>query len=111
MIKLNNQINCEFYAKMSTFLHKIHTKKPVIVHINGNVDGTSRHYSVIVGIKQTADSSNLKETDFLLLDVWEGELEQLNGKGNNNGVGGNSRFMITGTATGREYGYQLYIAK
>lgn len=86
-------------------------KKPTIVHINGNAQGTSRHYSPVVGFKTTADPNNLKESDMLLMDVWEADLEQMNGKGNPNGVGMNSRFLITGKATGREYGYQTYTIK
>lgn len=112
------------YEIESSLLKEIYNQlkksKPVVVQVNGNVDGTSRHYSVIVGIKTTANYKSLKESDFLLFDVWDGEIEQLNGKGNKNGLGNSSRFFIRGRDTigykewndkMYNYGYQIYVIK
>lgn len=97
---------------LSTIYEEIQKHNPVVIHVNGNSEGTSRHYSVIIGVKDTVDTSNIQETDFLLLDVWDGNIEHMNGKGGENGVDEwKSRFMIQGTDTGngRSYGYQVYL--
>lgn len=88
---------------------QIAKNNPVVLQVNGNVDGTIRHYVVVIGYKVDFDYNNMNEKDLLILDVWDGQLEQMNGKGGSNGVDElKSRFMVSGADTGRDYGYQIY---
>ena len=82
--------------------------QPLVLHVNGNAAGTSRHYVSVVGFKKNVTSGNtMKEEDLLILDSHSGKLERMDTT--------SSRFMITGYATGRTgekgYGYQLYILR
>ena len=86
----------------------INAGQPVILHVNGNKAGTSRHYVTVVGYKNSVTSgSTIKETDLLILDSHDGKLERMDRE--------SSRFMISGWDTGRKgdkgYGYQLYILR
>ena len=74
--------------------------RPVVIQVNGNSSGTSRHYVTVVGYNQNAGGS-LTESDLLILDTYDGKVE---GMGDNG-----ARFMISGKDTGRDYGYQLYL--
>ncbi len=76
--------------------------RPVIIHINGNTNGTSRHYSPAVGFKKTTDPNNVQETDFLIIDVYDAKLEPMNGKGSK------TRFITSGRDCGWAYDYELY---
>ena len=83
---------------------EINKGNPCLLQVNGNPSGTSRHYVAVVGYKKSVTSeSNIKETDLLIIDVWDGNIETLNGK--NSGT----RFMTKGTETGYKYGYQIYV--
>lgn len=76
---------------------------PVVLHVNGNKKGTSRHYVTVVGYRAGAGST-ITESDLLILDSYEGNIEGMK----NNG----SRFMISGYDTGRtSYDYQIYVLK
>ena len=91
---------------LSRVYDSINAGKPVIIHVNGNSTGTSRHYVTVVGYKKTVKSAaNLKEEDLLIIDSYDGKLERMDRTG--------SRFMITGYDTGRTglegYGHQIYI--
>ena len=74
--------------------------KPVVLQVNGNTDGTSRHYVTVVGYNASAGDT-LTEDDLIILDTYDGQIE---GMGNNG-----ARFMISGQDTGRDYDYQIYI--
>ena len=102
---------------LRTIYNELSANRPVVLQVNGNLEGTSRHYVVVIGIKLSFDLSNLKETDFLILDVYDGKIETLTGKGKKNNLGTSSRFMIKGTDTSswinyrsqlHNYEYQIY---
>ena len=82
------------------------SNKPIILQVNGNKAGTSRHYVVVIGFKSSVTSaSSLKETDLLLIDSYDGKVEQLH-------EWGRSRFMTTGAKCHKDYsGYQVYMLK
>lgn len=77
--------------------------KPVILHVNGNSAGTSRHYVTIIGFKKSVQSaSSLKESDLLMIDTYDGAYVNLTPK----------RRMITGAACKKSYtGYQMLYLK
>lgn len=78
---------------------------PVILQVNGNSEGTCRHFVTVVGYKNTVTSAaNLTENDLLILDSWDGELERMDTD--------YSRFLTTGAQCGKEYsGYRLQVLK
>ena len=78
---------------------------PVILQVNGNSEGTCRHFVTVVGYKNTVTSAaNLTEKDLLILDSWDGELERMDTD--------YSRFLTTGAQCGKEYsGYRLQVLK
>jgi len=83
------------------------SNRPVILHVNGNKNGTSRHYVTVIGFKSTVTSAaNFKESDILLIDSYDCNVEELH-------EWGTSRFMTTGKKCGKpDYsGYQVYILK
>lgn len=84
----------------------INAGQPCVLHVNGNKDGTSRHYVTVVGYKSSVTSAySITEEDLLIIDSYDGKLERMDTA--------NSRFMITGHDTGRTgskaYGHQVYI--
>ena len=84
---------------------EINKGNPCIIQVNGNKNGTSRHYVVVIGYKKSVTSRELiKDTDLLIIDVWDAKVEPVGKKGSGN------RFMIKGTDTtsGYNYGYQMY---
>lgn len=108
----------EFAAKFQSFkseskqevlakvYESINAGQPCVLHVNGNKDGTSRHYVTVVGYKNSVTSSySITEDDLLIIDSYDGKLERMDTS--------NSRFMITGHDTGRTgskaYGHQVYI--
>lgn len=56
----------------------------------------------LFGYKKTANADNIQETDLLIVDVWDAELESMNGKGSG------TRFITKGTDCGWDYDYELY---
>lgn len=53
---------------------------PSVIQVNGKYKGGttySRHFVTIVGIKEDADLSNLKQSDFLILDPAGADIKQL----------------------------------
>ena len=89
---------------LTEIYNEIKAGRPVILQVNGNKSGTSRHFVTVVGFKKTVQSaSELKETDLLILDSWDARIETMNGKGSG------TRFMTQGTETGNgNYGYRIY---
>ena len=78
--------------------------KPVILQVNGNKAGTSRHFVTVVGVKDGVTKSNVSEGDLLILDSWDAKLERMDEP--------TSRFMTTGSETHKSYsGYYLRILK
>ena len=90
---------------LETVYNQIIQGKPVIMQVNGNKAGTSRHFVTVVGVKNTVkNASEVKDTDLLILDSWDGQLETMDSP--------TSRFMTTGKDTNKSYtGYYLRIMK
>lgn len=79
---------------------------PVILQVNGNKAGTSRHFVTVVGFNSRVTSaSNITEQDLLIIDSWDGRLERMDTSG--------SRFMTSGRDCGkRDYsGYRIQYLK
>lgn len=80
----------EFSDKQSALdvvFDEIANNKACILKVNGNVEGTSRHFVVVIGIRKNVTKSSLTEGDLLVLDTWDGQVEKLKPEG--------SRFMIS----------------
>ena len=92
-------------ATLTTIYKEITAGKPVVLQVNGNKSGTSRHFVTVVGFKEGVNSaSELKEEDLLIYDSWDGKVERMDTS--------SSRFMTTGKQTGKTYsGYYLRILK
>lgn len=90
-------------------LQKIYSEiaagRPVVVQVNGNKQGTSRHFVTVVGFKDgITDVSQLTQKDLLIMDSWDGKLERMDQA--------NSRFFTTGKDCGKTYsGYYLRVLK
>lgn len=100
--KYSNDNKEEFLAKV---YQELVNNKPVVIQVNGNRNGTSRHFVTAVGFKNTVKSaSDLKESDLLIIDSYDGKLETMDKSG--------SRFLTTGAKCGKKYsGYHMrYIA-
>ena len=100
--KYNNDNKEEFLKRV---YQELVNNKPVVIQVNGNRNGTSRHYVTAVGFKNTVKgASQLKETDLLIIDSYDGKLETMDQSG--------SRFLTTGAKCGKSYsGYQLRYIK
>lgn len=86
---------------LATVYNEILKGNPVIMQVNGNSEGTHRHFVTVVGFKDTVTSAEtIKESDLLILDSWDGKIETMDTE--------YSRFMTTGAQTGKTYsGYYL----
>lgn len=90
-------------------LEKIYSEikagRPVVLQVNGNKAGTSRHFVTVVGFKKGVTSgSTLTEDDLLIIDSWDGKLERMDTE--------KSRFFTTGKACHKDYsGYRLRVFK
>ncbi|NMA50353.1 MAG: hypothetical protein GX951_00685 [Mollicutes bacterium] len=70
--------------------------RPIIIQVNGNKQGTSRHFVTAVGFKKSVtSSSSLSQGDILIIDSWDGKLEGLKPVGD--------RFFITGRDCNKNY--------
>ena len=84
--------------------------KPVILKVNGDYQGTYSSYIVVIGINVDFDANKIKESDFLILDVWDGNAEKISGKGESNGIDNwSSRYMINDKEGGSKYGYEIFV--
>ncbi len=90
---------------LSAVYEQVISGKPVILQVNGNSQGTSRHFVTVVGFKNSVKSSStIQESDLLIMDSWDGKLERMDQN--------YSRFMTTGAETHKSYsGYYLRIMK
>lgn len=90
---------------LKTVYEQVSEGKPVIMQVNGNKAGTSRHFVTVVGIKSDVKSADqVQESDLLILDSWDCQLERMDTN--------TSRFMTTGKDTNKSYsGYYLRIMK
>lgn len=75
--------------------------RPVILQVNGNKQGTRRHFVTVVGMKESAASSGkVQEKDLLVLDSYDGKVKTLDTSKDK------YRFMTQGKNTGNgNYGY------
>lgn len=88
---------------LTTIKEELDSGNPVVLQVNGNKAGTSRHYVTVVGYRSDAGST-LEEKDLLIIDTYDGLIE---GMGDNG-----TRFMVTGEACHKKYsGYQIYVRK
>ena len=79
--------------------------KPVVIQVNGNKAGTSRHFVTVVGYRNNVDDNKqLSEIDLLIIDSWDGKVERMDQS--------NSRFLTSGKDCGKTYsGYYLRVLK
>lgn len=84
---------------------EINSGKPVVLQVNGNKKGTSRHYVTVLGYNSNVkNASQLTEDDLVILDSYDGNVKTVGKNGR--------RFMVTGAACHKKYsGYQLYKIK
>lgn len=88
---------------LATIKQELDDGNPVVLQVNGNKEGTRRHYVTVVGYRSDSGST-LEERDLLIIDTYDGLIE---GMGDNG-----TRFMITGEACNKDYsGYQVYVRK
>lgn len=58
---------------------ELESGRPCVVKIN-KPGVIQNHYGLVCGIRKDADRNNLKNTDFLFIDSYDGKIGQLNGK-------------------------------
>lgn len=88
---------------LSKIYDEIMSGRPMVLQVNGNKAGTSRHFVTVVGFKEgVVSGATLKESDLLIIDSWDGKLERMDTE--------SSRFMTSGAQCGKNYsGYRLRI--
>ena len=79
--------------------------RPCILHVNGNKQGTGRHFVTCIGFKSSVTSGEtITEEDLLILDSWDAKIERMDQK--------NSRFMTSGKQCHKDYsGYRIEYMK
>jgi len=99
--KFRTYIDTEAKVLAATY-NEIKKGRPVVIQVNGNKQGTSRHFVTVVGVKKGVTASSIKETDLLIIDSWDGRLETMNGKGSG------TRFLTSGADCHKDYsGYRI----
>lgn len=90
---------------LSKVYDEIKSGKPVVLQVNGNTSGTSRHFVTVVGFKEGVISgATLKESDLLIIDSWDGKIERMDTS--------KSRFMTSGAQCNNGYtGYRVRVLK
>lgn len=103
--EFTDYINDSKAAIMNKIYDEIMNGKPVILQVNGNKAGTSRHFVTVVGFKSgITDPSKLTDKDLLIIDSWDGKIERMDTS--------TSRFLTTGAQCHKEYnGYRLRVLK
>lgn len=103
--QFRDYFNDDKKATLLKIYEQITQGKPVIMQVNGNKSGTSRHFVTVVGFKDTVTGpDSLKEEDLLIMDSWDAQIERMDTNV--------SRFMTTGTQTRKKYsGYYLRVLK
>ncbi len=96
--------------------NQISQGKPCVIQVIGSKNRQSRHYVTCIGLKNNVNSaSELKATDLLIVDSYDGKIENVVAKGSS----GDGRYLIKGTDTRNfksgknsyNYGYELYYIK
>ena len=90
---------------LSKIYDEVNEGNPVVLQVNGNSKGTVRHFVTVVGYKDSVkNKKDIKESDLLILDSWDGNVERMDTNV--------SRFMTTGEQTHNNYsGYWLRVLK
>ena len=86
--------------------NEIANGRPVVLHVNGNKQGTSRHFVTVVGFNSSVrNASSLTEQDLLIIDSWDGKIERMDTP--------TSRFMTSGKDCGKKdySGYRIQYLK
>ena len=85
--------------------NEVNKGNTVIVQVNGNKKGTSRHYVTVLGYNsRVKNADEITEDDLITLDSYDGKVKKLGTNGR--------RFMVTGAACHKKYsGYQIYKLK
>ena len=96
----NKYINDDKQAVLTKVYTELNANKPVVLQVNGNAKGDSRHFVTVVGYKSNVkNAGELKETDLLIIDSYDGRLKTMDQEG--------SRFMTSGAQCGKDYsGYR-----
>ena len=104
-MEFSDYFNDNKQETLSVVYEQISEGKPVVMQVNGNSSGTSRHFVTVVGIKSDVKSAaDVTEDDLLILDSWDCNLERMDTD--------TSRFMTTGSQTNKSYsGYYLRLLK
>ena len=98
---------------MNKIYNEISNGRPVVIQVIGSKSKGTRHYVTAVGFKNNVTSgSQLKDTDLLIVDSYDGNVENIVAKGSS----GDGRYIIKGTDTSNykkgnknyNYGYELY---
>ncbi|MBR3003062.1 MAG: hypothetical protein IKF38_05860 [Clostridia bacterium] len=82
--------------------------KPCILQVVGtssNGSPRSRHYVSVVGYKKGVTQKNVKDTDLLILDTWDGELEPVVPEYTS------GRYILDADVASRNYGYHYQYYK
>lgn len=90
---------------LSKVFNEVVNGRPVILQVNGNKQGTSRHFVTVVGFKSSVTNANsITEQDLLIIDSWDANLERMDTEG--------SRFMTSGADCHKDYsGYRIQYLK
>ncbi len=97
--------NDDKQAILKIVYNELKSGKPIVIQVNGNKAGTSRHYVTVVGVKKGVTASSIQETDLLIFDSYQGTVRKIDGQPG-------SRFLVTGAACHKKYsGYQIYYLK
>ena len=99
----HDYIDDDINKVLSVVYDEIMNGRPVVLQVNGNKKGTSRHFVTVVGFKAGVTSADsLTQQDLLIIDSWDGKIERMDTD--------TSRFMTTGAACGKDYsGYRLRV--
>lgn len=95
----------------SEFLTKVYNEitagKPVVIQVTGSRKKKTRHYVTVVGFNNNVKSAkDLKSTDLLIMDVYDGKIKNTVGKNATSG-----RRVVKGTELKKgkyPYGYEMY---
>ena len=93
-------------AVLKATYEEITAGRPVVLQVNGNKKGTSRHFVAVVGYKQGVTSGDtISEKDLLIIDSWDAKLERMDTD--------TSRFMTSGAQCGKKdySGYRVHYLK
>lgn len=91
---------------LSKVFNEIVNGRPVVIQVNGNKKGTSRHFVTVVGFNSRVNNAaSLTEKDLLIIDSYDGKLERMDTEG--------ARFMTSGKDCGKKdySGYRIQYIK